>query len=356
MRVIALEKRLNPSPMAGLTVALASILLALLTGAIFLALSGKSPLEIYLAMFQGAFGSKYGLTETLVKTIPLGLCALGVSLAFRVQLWNIGAEGQFYMGAMAATYVALQNPAGSKWVVLPTMFLAAALAGGLWGLLPAIPRAYWKVNETITTLMLNYVAIIWVEYLVYGPWKDPQGFNFPFTAVFGAGATLPSLGNSRVHYGLYFLLIAAVLVWVILRYTAWGFQLKVVGESQQAASYAGMSIVKTILLVMLCSGALAGIAGMAEVAGITQRLQQGLSPGYGYTAIIIAWLSRLNPWAILGVAFFLGGLLASGSSLQDLGLPVASVSMLQGLILFFVLGGEIFANYRLKLREVVRNG
>ncbi|HEX3031145.1 MAG TPA: ABC transporter permease [Bacillota bacterium] len=328
-----------------------SIVLALLVGGIFLAFAGKSPAEVYLAMLEGAVGSKFAASETLVKVIPLGLCALGVSLAFRVQLWNIGAEGQFFMGAMAASWVALNNPDGSRWTVLPAMFLAAVAAGGLWGLLPAIPRAFWKVNETITTLMLNYVAIIWVQYLVYGPWKDPKGFNFPLTATFGTGGTLPTLGTTRIHFGIFFVLIAALVVYVVLRYTVWGFQLKVVGESQNAANYAGMSIVKTVLMVMFASGALAGIAGMAEVAGITQRLQDSISPGYGYSAIIIAWLSRLNPWSILLVSFLFGGLLTSGSSLQSLGLPVASVSMLQGLILFFVLGGEIFANYRITLRK-----
>jgi len=340
---------MNPPFMAGILIPLFSIALALLAGGFFLALSGKAPTEVYQTMFQGAFGSKYSLTETLVKAIPLALCALGVSLAFRVQLWNIGAEGQFYMGAMAATWVALNNPDGSRWLVLPAMFLAAAAAGGIWGLLPAIPRAYWKVNETITTLMLNYVAILWVDYLIYGPWKDPNGFNFPLTAPFGKGAVLPSIGNSRIHLGFFLVLLAAVLIYLILKHTAWGFQLKVVGESQQAARYSGMNIVKTILLVMFFSGALAGIAGMTEVSGIAQRLQQGLSPGYGYSAIIIAWLARLNPWAILMVSFIFGGLLSGGFSLQTIGLPAASVYMLQGLILFFVLGGEIFTSYRLKL-------
>ncbi|MDA8233359.1 MAG: ABC transporter permease [Clostridia bacterium] len=339
---------MSPIPMAGMVIPVISIALALLAGGVFLALSGKNPLEIYFTLFQSAFGSSYGFSETVVKAIPLALCALGVSLAFRVQLWNIGAEGQFYMGAMAATWVALTYPEGSRWVVLPAMFLAAAMAGGLWGLLPAIPRAFWKVNETITTLMLNYIAIFWVDFLIYGPWKDPNGYNFPLTAPFELGATLPSFGTSRVHYGLILALIAALLVYIILKYTVWGYQLKVVGESQRAAKYAGMSIVKTILLVMLISGALAGIAGMTEVAGITQRLQQGLSPGYGYSAIIIAWLARLNPWAILLVSFLFGGLLSGGFSLQSMGLPAASVYMLQGLILFFILGGEIFNSYRLK--------
>ncbi|WP_375804203.1 MULTISPECIES: ABC transporter permease [unclassified Carboxydocella] len=347
--MITLEKRLTPMPGAFFLVPAVAILLALLAGACFIALAGKSPLEVYQAMLGGAFGSAFGLAETTVKAIPLALCALGVSLAFRMQLWNIGAEGQFYMGAMAATWVALNFPDGSRWQLLPAMLVLAWLAGGLWALLPAIPKALWQVNETITTLMLNYVAILWVDYLVFGPWKDPKGFNFPLTATFGPGATLPTLGNTRIHAGFLLALLAAVLIYLIFRYTTWGFQLKVVGESRAAARYAGMSITKTILLTMFFSGALAGIAGMAEVAGITQRLQQGLSPGYGYSAIIIAWLARLHPFAILLVAFLFGGLLSGGYALQTLGLPAASVYMLQGLILFFVLGGEIFINYRLRI-------
>lgn len=347
---IRLEKRMRDSKLALLTVPIISVVLALIFGAVFLALTGKDPMEVYKTMYTGAFGSAYGLSETVVKAIPLALCALGISLAFRMQLWNIGAEGQFYMGTFGATWVALTFPNGPWYLVLPGMFIAGFICGALWGLLPALPRAFYKVNETITTLMLNYVAILWVDYLVYGPWRDPKGFNFPLTAMFSESATLPALGTTRIHMGLFFALGAAVIIFLIMRYSKWGFEIRVLGESEGAGKYAGMNITRNILLVMFVSGGLAGIAGMAEVSGITQRLQHGISPGYGYSAIIIAWLARLNPWATLGVSFLLGGMMVGGYTIQSSGIPAATVYMLQGAILFFVLGGEIFTRYRIVIK------
>ncbi len=351
-RVLVLEKRGEISRAAVFLNPVLSILLALLTGGIFLVGTGYRPLDVYSAMISGAFGSEYGLSETVVKAIPLLLCGLAVSIAFRMQLWNIGAEGQFYMGAVAATWIALFHSSGPRYLVLLLLLLAGFAAGGLWGLLPAIPRAFFKVNETITTLMLNYVAILFSSFFVYGPWKDPQGYNFPLTAVFPASATLPTLGSTRVHLGLVFGLAAAAVLYIILWHTKWGYEIRVIGESPVVARYAGMSVKKNILLVMAVSGGLAGIAGMAEVSGVIQRLQPSISPGYGYTAIIIAWLARLNPFAIVGVSFLMGGLLVGGYNMQTSGLPAAIVAMLQGAILFFVLGGEILTKYRIRVRHV----
>lgn len=343
-----IEKRLAPSSMTYILIPVLSVFLALIVGAIFLALSGHNFLNIYSAMFRGAFGSSYGLTETIVRTIPLTLTSLGVALAFRMQLWNIGGEGQLYMGAFAATWVALTFPGGSAWWVLPTMVILGMIAGGVWGFLPAIPRAIWGVNEIITTLMLNYVAIFWVDYLVYGPWKDPNGFNFPLTATFSPGAVLPALGNSRIHAGLLFGLIIAILLYIVIYRTRWGYEIRVAGENPDAARYAGMNTKKNILLVMFFSGAISGLAGMSEVSGIAHRLMHGLSPGYGFTGIIIAWLSRLNPFVIIIVTFLFGGLQVGGYIVQTSGIPSSMVTMLQGLLLFFVLGGELLTNYKIK--------
>lgn len=343
-----LEKRESTSKTVAFLVPLLSIFVGLTFAGIFIGATGKNPIEIYALMFEGAFGSSYGLSETVVKAIPLMLTGLAVSLAFRMQLWNIGAEGQLYMGAFGATWVALTYPDWPAYLMLPSMLGMGFLVGGLWGLLPAIPRAFFSVNETITTLLMNYIAILWVDYLVYGPWKDPKGFNFPITAPFSEGAILPTLGDSRIHVGLLLGLAASALLYVVLKYTKWGFEIRVSGESPAAAKYAGMNYVKNILIVMFISGGLAGIAGMAEVSGITQRLQHGISPGYGYSAIIIAWLARLNPWAIVVVSVIFGGLLVGGFSIQTSGFPSATVAMLQGAILFFVVGGEIFIQYRLR--------
>ncbi|WP_276619898.1 ABC transporter permease [Syntrophomonas wolfei] len=352
---LRLIKREQDSLFARVSVPILSIVLAFLFGWVFLALSGFDPGETYLRMYRGAFGSSYAVSETMVKAIPLALCGLGVSLAFRIKLWNIGAEGQFYMGAFAASGAALFAGDLSAWLLLPLMFIAGFAAGGIWGFIPGALKAYWNVNETITTLMLNYVAILWVSFLVFGPWKDPSSMGFPLTPRFPAGGYLPTLGTSRVHMGLLIALLLAVIFFIVLQYTRWGYEVRVIGESQEAALYAGMDVTKNIILVMIISGGIAGAAGMIEVSGITHRLQQGISPGYGYTAIIVAWLARLNPFAILLVAFLFGALLVGGFGIQTFGIPFSIVLILQGAVLFFLLAGEIFLNNRIVvMREEVR--
>ncbi|GFN22320.1 MAG: ABC transporter permease [Thermoanaerobacteraceae bacterium] len=350
MTWITWEKRLQPSPWMAVVIPILSVILALGLGAIFLAATGFDPWKVYQSMLKGVTGSRYGISETVVKAIPLMLTGLGVSVAFRMLLWNIGAEGQFYMGAFGATWVALTFPHLPPHIMLPAMFIVGCLLGGLWAVVAAIPRAKWGVNEVITTLMLNYVAILWVDYLVYGPWKDPQGFNFPLTAPFAQAATLATIPGTRVHLGLVFALIAGVLLTIILWRTRWGYEIRVIGESVKAARYAGMNIQRNIILVMFLSGALAGLAGMSEVSGVTHRLQHAISPGYGYTAIIIAWLAKLHPATVILVSFLFAGLIVGGYSVQTMGVPAATVSMLQGAILFFVLGGEILTRYRLHFR------
>lgn len=347
---LRIEKRLVPSLTASYLVPLVSILLALVFGGLILLAAGASPLQTYKAMAIGAFGGKYNISETLVKAIPLMLCGLAVSVAFRMLFWNIGAEGQLAVGGIAASGMAL------FWadripppLVVPAMMVAGFVGGALWGLVPALLKAYIGVNEIITSLMLNYIAILWVEYLFYGPWKDPHGYGFPGTAQFPKAAYLPRLPGTRVHLGLAFAVVAALFVWAVLRHTKWGYEIQVIGENPRAAAYAGMSIVRNIILVMFLSGGLAGLAGMAEVAGISHRLQKGLTVGYGYTAIIVAWLGKLNPWAVLVVAILLAGLLVGGDQIQiTMQLPAAVAPVLQGAILFFVLGGELFTKYRVR--------
>ncbi len=347
---LRIEKRLVPSRTAGYLVPLVSILLALVFGGLILLAAGANPLQTYKAMALGAFGGKYNISETMVKAIPLMLCGLAVSVAFRMLFWNIGAEGQLAVGGIAASGVAL------FWadripppLVLPAMIVAGFVGGALWGLVPALLKAYIGVNEIITSLMLNYIAILWVEHLFYGPWKDPHGYGFPGTAQFPKVAYLPRLPGTRVHLGLAFAVVAALFVWAVLTRTKWGYEIQVIGENPRAAAYAGMSIVRNIVLVMILSGGLAGLAGMAEVAGISHRLQKGLTVGYGYTAIIVAWLGKLNPWAVLVVAILLAGLLVGGDQIQiTMQLPAAVALVLQGAILFFVLGGELFTKYQVR--------
>ncbi len=358
---LKLEKRLEPSRTIAYLVPIASFVLALLFGAVVLVLAGANPWQTYKAMLEGAFGTPqqwqagefYNFTETLVKATPLMLTGLGVSIAFRMLFWNIGAEGQLVMGGFAAGAVALWLPPAlpglPTWIWLPVMVVAGIIGGALWGMIPAVLKAYLRVNEIITTLMLNYIAILWVQYLYYGPWKDPQGFGFPGTAQFPKFTWLPRLAG-RVHLGLVFAIVAAIFIWLVLDRTRWGYEIRLIGENPRAARYAGISITRNILLVMLLSGGLAGLAGMAEVAGISHRLQQGLAVGYGFTAIIVAWLGRLNPWGVILVAILLAALLVGGDQIQIvMGLPASVALVLQGAILFFMLGGNVFTTHRLRL-------
>jgi simple sugar transport system permease protein len=323
--------------------------LALVVGGIILALAGENPVAIYRAMLTGALGSWNGFAETLVKTTPLLLAGLGVAIAFRMQLWNIGAEGQLYWGAIVATGIGLfLIPQAPGWVLVPAMVAGGLLGGGLWGVIPGALRAWFGASEIITSLMLNYVAILCSEYLVHGPWRDPQAFGFPGTPSLPDAGWLPNWGTTRVHLGLLFGLVAAVLLWIMLRRTRWGYEIGVMGENPRAALYAGMPTKRTILLVMALSGALAGLAGMSEVAGIGHQLQRNLSPGYGYAAIIVAWLARLHPAGAVLVAFLLAALAVGGEQIQmSLSLPAAIAPMLQGTILFFLLGGDVLTRYRM---------
>ncbi|MEW5721962.1 MAG: ABC transporter permease [Thermodesulfobacteriota bacterium] len=350
-RKIKLERITGTTPAARLLLTLASIVAALITGLLFLEALDFESLSVYREMFAGAFFTGYGLSETLVKAIPLMLCGLAVGFAAQIGLWNIGAEGQLYMGAFAATGVALYLlPHSPAIITIPAMVAAAVLAGALWGLLGVLPLALWRVNEVITTLMLNYIAILWVDYLIYGPWRNPK-HGFPLSVTFGENACLPTLGSSRIHLGLVFALAGVVLVAVLLKNTKWGYEIKAIGGNKKAAAYAGISIARNLILVMMLSAAFAGIAGMAEVAGICHRLQPGVSPGYGYSGIIVAWLARLHPAGIAVMSIFFGGLLVGGYTMQAEGLPAGIVYMIQATILFFVLAGEFFTRYRLRLRS-----
>jgi simple sugar transport system permease protein len=360
---LKIERRMEPSRRANILVPILSIVAALVAGAVLLLLAGVNPLETYRAMVQGAFGSAYAISETLVRATPLMLTGLAVSIAFRMLFWNIGAEGQLAMGAFAASGVALFLPKAmpgiSPWLLLSLMLVGGFIGGALWGLIPAMLKAFLGVNEIITSLMLNYVAILWIQYLYYGPWKDPEGFGFPGTAPFVEAAWLPRLKDiewvsdlfttGRLHAGLILAIVAAIVVWLILDRTRWGYEIKIIGENPRAARYAGISIVRNILLVMIVSGGLAGLAGFVQVAGISHRLQQGIVIGDGYTAIIIAWLAQLNPFGVLIVSVLMAGLFVGGDQIQiTMGLPAAVALVLQGAILFFVLGGNFFTQYRIR--------
>ena len=346
---IVFEKRQSISRRAIILVPIISFFVSLLFGALLLAVSNANPVATYAAMFKGAFGSGPNFTETLVKAIPLMLTGLGISIAFRMRFWNIGAEGQLTLGGVAAAWIALFWFQNQPQLILPAAILAGIIAGALWAGLPALLKAYLKVDETLTTLMLNYVAILLYEHLYNGPWRDPQGYGFPGTRIFDAAAWLPRIAG-RAHWGLIFAIILALILWFVNNRTRWGFELKIIGQNETAARYLGINIPRNIVLALLLSGALSGLAGACEVTGISRRLQHGLSIGYGYTAIIVAWMAQLNSIAVLFVAILMAALLVGGDQIQMMmGLPSAMGLVLQGMILFPMLAGTLFTEYRLRI-------
>ncbi|MBX3015698.1 MAG: ABC transporter permease [Caldilineaceae bacterium] len=331
------------------------IVLALLIGALLLALTGANPWNLYRRMAITAFGSAYGWSDTTIKATPLILAGLGVAFAFRMRLWNIGAEGQLFFGAFMATGVALHwLPAETPTpIMLTAMAVAGFVGGALWGLIPGLLKARLNVNEIITSLMLNYVAIFWNNYFIYGPWSE-RGFGltpqFPRTAwlprLTDFAETFPFFRGLTAHLGILLGVGLALLLWFLWRHTKWGFALTVIGDNPRAARYAGIPLAANIALAMAVSGGLAGLAGMSEVSGVVHRLQERFSPGYGFTAIIIAWLAKLNPLAIILVAYLFGGLLVGGDEIQ----PAGIAQMLQGVILFVMISGEMLLQYRIRFR------
>jgi len=355
---LKIEKRLVTSRRVMFLASVLSIALALLAIALVFWEYGVDPIYAYTEIFIGSFGSIFGLSDTIAKAIPLMLCGVGLAVAFKALVWNIGAEGQLLMGAIAATGIALYVfPDAPAAVVLPSMFVAGFLSGALWGLVPSVLKAKLRANEVITTLMMNYIASNLVNYLVYGAWKGLKEWGFPYTDKFPSSAWIPTLpiGTGRIHYPTLILaLVLAVLTYVLVMRTKLGYEIRVTGENPDAARYAGMSYFKTAMLVMLISGGLAGLAGVGEVAGNPShhrlRYPQGISPGYGFIAIIVAWLGRLHPLAIIISSLLFGGLLVGGDAIQvSLGLPFAVIGIFNGVILFFVIGAELLLRYKVTI-------
>jgi len=353
MRTFRIVKRQEPLGAGGsCLVLLSALLLSLLFSGLLLFLRGTSPLEGILTLFTGAFGSRWALEDSLLKAIPLFLCSLGVAVAFRLQIWNIGAEGQFALGAIGATWVALSFPEWPRYVLLPAMVGAAIVAGGGWGFIPAFLRQRLKTNEIIVSLMMNYIAILLLEYLVYGVWKDPTSFGFPMTPSFSEAAVVGKIGSTSINWGLGHCFVLGVLVWGFFKYTRTGFELKACGDNVRAAKYARLPYDRLVFLVMFLSGALAGWAGFLEASATVNRLQPSIMVGYGYTAIVVAWLARLNPLSIGIASFLLAGLRVGGESLQlDLQVPAAFGGIIEGLILLTVLAGGLFTHYRIVYRR-----
>ena len=327
---------------------LATILLALITSGLFILILGLNPVRVYSAMIDGAFGSTYRIQQTLVNAIPLIIASLGIAVAFKMKFWNIGAEGQIVVGALFASYLALNYGDAPRPLLLLAMLGVGFIGGSLWGLIPAFFKARWGTNEVIVTLMMNYIALKWVTYLQYGPWKDPASMGFPKIANFSENAILPKLLG--VHIGWVIALILTVLIYIFINHSKKGFEISVLGESINTARYAGINISRTILFSMLLSGGICGIAGMIQASAVSNTLSVQVSGGIGYTAIITAWLAALKPPWILLVSFLFAALVQGSSFVQTaFGISAASALVIQALILFFVLGSDFFTKYRIAL-------
>ncbi len=348
MSSIRIVKRQEPLGWSSCFVLVAAIVLSLLLSAIVLVIGGTAPVEGISVLFRGAFGSRYAFEDALLKATPIFLCSLGVALAFKLKVWNIGAEGQYALGAVGATWMALLFPSAPAWLLLPAMIAMAVAAGGVWGFIPALLRQKLKTNEIIVTLMMNYIAILFLDYLVYGIWKDPASFGFPMSTEFSTAAIVGRIGTSNFSWGLAHCLVLGVLFWVFIGFSRIGFEIKTSGDNVRAARYAGIPYDRLVMLVMALSGALAGWAGFLEASSTVNRLQPSIMAGYGYTAIVVAWLARLNPLFIGIASFMLAGLRVGVEGLQlDLQVPAAFGGIIEGLILLTVLAGGLFSNYRM---------
>jgi simple sugar transport system permease protein len=318
-------------------------LLALALGvfAVVLLAFGKNPLRAYLDILSSTLGSAYGVSETLVTMTPLLLTALAVAVPSRIWLINVGGEGQLFMGAVFATWGAIYLDHLPGWLLLPVMAGLGILGGGGWAALAGVLRARGWVSETISTLLMNYVAVLMLNFLVFGPWRDPEGVNYPQTAPFVDAAVLPGWGTTRVHLGLVFGLVALVAFAFVMARTRWGLEMRAIGGNVDAARRSGIPIGRYVVGLMFVGGGLAGLAGMAEVSAIQGRLRPSLSPGYGYSGFLISWMAGGHPAGIVAAAFVLAVITAGGDILQmTQALPASVVNILLAVLLFVVLGRQ----------------
>ncbi len=349
--LIRLEPRGVPSRWWAYGSPVLALGLTLAATAVIFAALGKDPGRSLYTYFIAPLVSATARPELLVKAAPLVLIGIGLSLGFRANVWNIGAEGQYTLGALAGGGLALWFPESDSALLLPGMIVAGALGGIAWAAIPALLRTRFNANEILTSLMLTYVAQQLLIYLVVGPWKDPEGYGFPQSRLFQEAATLPILvPGTRIHLGVLAALIMVGLGWLVLAKSAIGFQLKVVGQAPRAARYAGFSQTWLVWLVLLLSGALSGLAGLFEVAGPVGQLTPQISPGYGFTAIIVAFLGRLNPVGVLFAGLILALSYLGGEAAQiELGMPSAVTGIFQGILLFSLLGCDLLILYRVRM-------
>ncbi len=357
---IHIEPRLTEPPRwYPALVSLGAIAVALILGGIFIMFAGGDPIASYIHIAKASFGGIGVLSDTIVKATPILLTALACSVAFRMKLWNIGAEGQFVMGAWGAAAIVLFPilPAEtSRWIFIPVMIVAGMAMGAVWGFIPGYLKSKFNVNEIISSLMLNYISIAWINFWIFAVWTEG---GFQMSVKFTENAWLPRLldyaqqfpilSGLTTHLGLLLGIVAAIILWLIIFRSRWGYEIRLIGDNPQAAQYAGINIARNTVLVMMLSGALAGLGGMSEVTGVVHRLQTSpIAAGYGFTGIIVAWLAKLNPLVVIIVSVLFGALLLAGREIQPSGVP----KMIQGIILVCLIASDFLLRYRVRLVRV----
>lgn len=321
-------------------------IVGLLIGAALILVAGRDPIIAYSAMVRGALGGPNEITETILKATPLLLMGLGLTVAFRARVWNIGGEGQYYMGALLGGMVALFFPGLPRVMLLAAMLLAGALGGMVWALIPGVLKVKRGMNVIISTLMLNYIAILLMEYLARGPLQEPGGY-LPESAQFVRAARLPALLDTRIHLGVLIALLFVPVVYALLWGTPLGFQLRAVGSKESVARYAGYPVERVVLFALLFSGALAGMTGLIEVSTLYTRLKGPISGGYGFSGILVALLGRLHPVGVMIAAVFFAILIIGAQSMHVLsGLPETLAEAIQAVIVLSVLAVDAFARWR----------
>ena len=349
--LLKIEKRAEYSRSMVYLTPIIALALTVLTSIFLFELLGVNPIEALYQFFIAPLDTKYEFSELFVKATPLILCAIGLSVGFRANIWNIGAEGQLTMGAIFGSSLFIYFPETDSVFLLPAMIIMGAIGGAAWAAIPAFFKTRFNANEILTSLMLVYVAILILSVLVHGSWRDPAGFNFPESQTFSESADMPILlSGTRMHFGTLLALLAVLGAWVMMARTLIGFQVKVIGEAPRAGGYAGFSQKKIVWFTLLFGGAMAGVAGLSEVSGPIDQVLPSISPGYGFTAIIVAFLGRLHPVGIFFASLLMALTYLGGETAQiNLGLPVAVTGVFQGMVLFYLLACDVLVHYRFRL-------
>lgn len=350
-----LEKRPSDSKVMSFLSPILAILLTLFSGGLLFAALGQSPLTALYTFFIAPLTDLYGWTELGIKVAPLLLCAMGLMLCFKAKIWNIGAEGQFILGGLGGGYLALELLEVEGFWVLPAVILFGALCGLAWAALAALLKTRFGANEILTTIMLNYIALNWLLYAVHGPLMDPNGYNFPESALFSESAILPAVFEDyRLNISIWFALFAVAVIWTLMSRSLVGFQISVLGEDASAARFAGFNEKRLVWFVLLVSGFLAGVAGVSEVTGPVGQLSPYIAPGYGYAAIIVVFLGRMHPAGIVLASMLLALTYMGGEMVQmELTLPKSLTGLFQGMLLFYLLACDLLISYRIVRNKAV---